>query len=1759
MKKILATILLLVCAAALSAQMTVIPFGKDLKKEWKELKKEWKEYSKLERKDQPRKQIKKLHEIRTLALENRFGEDLLRACTLEEQVYSRLNWKSKDSVRVALDNVIESYGVPLLMYRWLDERDNRNRKTDESWEYAKAHKKELLAGNHLKHPNLIYPTGLQQNTTRIEVSSDFEWILWSRIMSGKIEEDSEVYQLLSELIGDRYPARPYLTYLVAKSKGDMSAMQKLADKYAGDPFHFYPEYELLEHRFIRLKNEISPTEDECKALYNDAKAFEKAVRAKEYRDRIPLSVRYIISELEQSSISSIRFEEDSIVVTGQNFGRETLEFKSDAATQNVRIKNEDVRFYLIDTVKVPIPALPEGSYKVVAKKNYCSAKYTKHTLSLAVRKQGGKFAVYAADYQTGEPIQSATFVLYKDAYPSGKLQEQTIQLNGFTPLPAGFQKAIGNKKTYYVEARYGDRRSPVVPVYRYPERKDPTPETLHAYMISDRSAYKPGDTLKAKAILFEGDMADRVNTLKEGEEVQLKILNAEGKTAAKLSLKTNAFGSVACEWPIPTQERNGIWSIEVTYRKKQIASTFFRVDNFVLPTYELTIDPQEKPILPETDFEICGKVSSYSGHPTDGIILEGKVIKSAFENFWEGPIPTDLDGSFRVPLRLENEGWYTLEIKAVDATGETRHIDHRFQVSSSIYLTVDLKNKASGDFTRSIRHESRAVLTEPTGHFVWTIRNGRETVKLPVFYQLFDIRGSILTEGKANGKLDLDMSDYPDGLYVLKGNVGFGEARSESLLYLVKWTDQSSMNTPVQSVFLSGDTEIDYGERIQARLATGDGPLWAVASLSAPDGTILESRLVHLEGECGKESSVKELGFTYKSSYPDAVKLEVFYFRYRESRTYSAVYHRVIHSYDLNLSFSRFVDQTMPGSPCSLTIQTEPGVEAALSVFDKSLDSVCPNNWDAIAPQAPFFRSDWFMAKSGAVSGEKEKHREETPLISLGRAYGMVVDQNGEPVIGAFVKAKGSKKEVTTDINGRFYLNVAPRTPLYITCFGYEDVMVYAYPGIYIVMNDTYELLDETIVVGYGAARRSLTSRIFTAAQRTGASMPRISEASYRSVFSEALAFEPFLHSDKDGKIDFTFKTSDKVSTYHVNVFAHDPSMRNASLQRDFVVTIPVRISVTLPRYMYDKDEYELSAVVSSISDEPISGTLYLQAQTGDDRQPLLAADMDIPAGGTASATFSVASDYAGGKPLDLRLVFESGSFSDAVKLSIPVAQAAQTLTEAHSALAGEEAVDSLRRMFINAPGDQATVAVRTLREVTEEGLAQWSESDEPDVLSLSAKYFARMLTGRDTTGCLAQIMALRNEDGGFAWMEGMKSSPMLTATLLERFAVLRDKGFAVPDMETSVLYLDRFHFNNWWPYWFGGLSNAQYMDIRAMWASVPFDPGKIKQEEGSKYRLKSFRRFARRYLTPGRYDYAHGCILDKACRIRTLKNLTSSEAGLALGKAWGEWLLTATRFQKSIEKDIASLSQYAVRHPSGAIYYPNGVLPYKGLLSSEVYTHVLLSDLLDDEVSSGVKLWLALQNETQSWTDEPAYLIALQSILDAPDSLLDKKIVTLTSTATVPFADIKAAGNGMRIDRRFYIETDGNLAEIHQGDTLRVGDKIIAKYELWSAENRSFVRIDAFREACFLPVDQLSGPETKVHVFDGDLRVSQSLKFYREVREDETRWWLDVCPEETTVWQEALFVTQAGTFSAPVITVESLYAPEYRANSSFQGPLSAE
>lgn len=93
---------------------------------------------------------------------------------------------------------------------------------------------------------------------------------------------------------------------------------------------------------------------------------------------------------------------------------------------------------------------------------------------------------------------------------------------------------------------------------------------------------------------------------------------------------------------------------------------------------------------------------------------------------------------------------------------------------------------------------------------------------------------------------------------------------------------------------------------------------------------------------------------------------------------------------------------------------------------------------------------------------------------------GIVVDQNGEPIIGASVRVKGSKNGTVTDLDGKFTLpNAYGRVE--ISYIGYKTQIIKDAKGgnLKITLTEDASLLDDVVVVGYGQQKKaSLTSAI---------------------------------------------------------------------------------------------------------------------------------------------------------------------------------------------------------------------------------------------------------------------------------------------------------------------------------------------------------------------------------------------------------------------------------------------------------------------------------------------------------------------------------------------------------------------------------------------------------------------------------------------------------------------------------------------------------
>ncbi len=90
--------------------------------------------------------------------------------------------------------------------------------------------------------------------------------------------------------------------------------------------------------------------------------------------------------------------------------------------------------------------------------------------------------------------------------------------------------------------------------------------------------------------------------------------------------------------------------------------------------------------------------------------------------------------------------------------------------------------------------------------------------------------------------------------------------------------------------------------------------------------------------------------------------------------------------------------------------------------------------------------------------------------------FGKVVDSEGQALIGAAVLESGTSNGTTTDLDGNFNLRVAPGTTLEVSCIGYVTRRVTAADNMTITLQDDAEMLEETVVIGYGVQRKKLVT-----------------------------------------------------------------------------------------------------------------------------------------------------------------------------------------------------------------------------------------------------------------------------------------------------------------------------------------------------------------------------------------------------------------------------------------------------------------------------------------------------------------------------------------------------------------------------------------------------------------------------------------------------------------------------------------------------------
>lgn len=1760
---------LLVILPVLTAFVSMGKEKKHNRSENREIEKLWEDYASAEEAQRPQKMTAILEDIKAAAGRSRSAWDYYKACTRYIDVASMRNWKLRDSLEAAFRQEILTYDEPLLTVLMM--LDDHTCPAASVLDYIHSHSENLKkACNEDVYCNrTAFPEANALNSMMPPlIEDDYEYALWEMLGKGAGEYGRISLQVLDELkaiVKEDYPKRGiaewiYAVRYVPETDGRLyDYMARLQNTYRGKALSLLPRQWMLRHDFMELEAQEAGSSS-YEALRESLIVCEK--ERKSYARGIDSEIaagcngfEVLLDALTKKGVA-LTVEDGKAVLALRNLARIKVRIKKGKNLMFEEVFDNPRRsFYAYDTLRFDIPVMDDGGYTlecVDGMSTLGTCVCERYSLSLATREHAEGIGVYVADYLSGKPVDSVDLRLYKGDRLVAEAKD--FRIDGFSPLPEAFVSRLDSRSSgCYMEAYARDDagRQILSPKVYISASGFSVPEIYPhktAVIMTDRSAFNPGDSLRFKAVAYDVEGDGEMHVLDSAARLVVKLLDPQGKSLSEKSFVTNAFGSCAGEFALDGIERDGVFTLAVFADGKRIGSKRVRVDEFVLPSFDLSFDESNELYLPGDTISISGRLVSFSGHPLSSVKAELWKYKDGLL-VSENPLALSSDGTFRFSFAAdcgkdEDYASYELKVRITDATGETLEFSRFESVSRYIALDVRLENHSEGVVTWPKHITDRGqcrILADERADVCFSVRrnDGRLTDSAVKYEIISD--GKVLEEAEAvSGVVEhLDFSDLPSGLYSIVARAsledGYGrEIKTERILHVMKVNaGDTVMNAPVENMIhvLSDDSP-------SVMFGVGNGPVWALFELFTAEGRLLQSEVVHLEGLPGKETSLAVRKYGFDDTVSAALSLNVFYFHNGRKYSWTHVWRRPQPATCLPLEITRFTDKTAPSAECTIGLRTASDSEVLAAVFDLSSEKIMPNVWNQVLKNPAQVARVNVRAVTGRNSSGYRVYLGEagTDNALMEDAVTVACGGRGGAVFRNMAFASAAKAEVSVES---------------------EDMVS----------------VEEEAVAEPEAAGH------------------------VREDFSTTLAFEPFLYPDDEGKLDLTFRTSDKLSTFVLSLFAHDRQMKNAVYRRDMLVTLPVKISLVQPQYLYQGDRYVLRASVSNNSGSAMRGEVLMEAYDGSDYAALSPLSvrktpLALDAGSLAEAEFEV--DVPAADTLGFRLIFTGGfvsdekavhepMMSDAVFVTVPVLPSRQTLIETHSAvllpdMPEEELTRSLRDRFVNVSSIGAEYSQLSIMDMLREALPLVVEAEGRDLVSQSAAMYVNLLGGSLRASdprsggpsaheyavaamtAVRKILACANADGGFGWFEGMTSSPVVTAVLLERYAGLRDRGVlslmseelgedALEELSeavsSAVRYLDKTCFDrSGRPIWYGGLSQLQYMSLRSMYAGIPFEVAPARVKEVLKLKKEDWG--------------TEGSLLAKARVIRILSSLNSSEKGKTLASAWG--LKNTRKLERFLDAEICSLLEYVVEHPSGGMYCPNAVLPWRGLLESEAYAHAYIADLMKelhmDEIADGIRIWLMVQKETQQWQADPGFVDALASVYDARQMAEAVKVIVLKKRYEKPFEDIKAAGNGMDVTVKYYKELPAvngySLPQrilLNEGDSFEVGDRIIAVYSLWSEENRSFVRLSVPRAALFRPENQLSGWS------GGGIRPISYAGFgfspycYREVKADRTLYWLDVFPEEKTSFEEILFVTQKGRFTSAAAEFECLYAPHYRAN----------
>ncbi len=338
----------------------------------------------------------------------------------------------------------------------------------------------------------------------------------------------------------------------------------------------------------------------------------------------------------------------------------------------------DEQDYQTHTTEVLLPELEQDSYLILAtiskdlsQKSLFSYGNTQVTnLALTENRTPEKSIFQVLDRNNGVPIANAKIHLktnnqrgYGNKLDKTLITDEKGQayliVNTYhydVNITVSYEKDAARFEGYYLNQSHKPDYS--------------TKTNTTTFLFTDRSIYRPGQTVYFKGIMMSSDGKEEFKVV-PNQPTFATLKDVNGQDVKTLQFTTNDYGSYSGEFIIPTSGLTGVYTIQTN----NYNSTSFSVEEYKRPKFEAKFNPVTETYKVNDEIKLTGVATAYAG----SAITDAKVVYRVHRKvqyprwcYWYPRHTVEPQEITHGETVTDEKGEYTINFKALPDLGVSK-------------------------------------------------------------------------------------------------------------------------------------------------------------------------------------------------------------------------------------------------------------------------------------------------------------------------------------------------------------------------------------------------------------------------------------------------------------------------------------------------------------------------------------------------------------------------------------------------------------------------------------------------------------------------------------------------------------------------------------------------------------------------------------------------------------------------------------------------------------------------------------------------------------------------------------------------------------------------------------------------------------------------------------------------------------------------------------------------------------------------------